>query len=94
MTVQITDDDRDIAAQALWPLTRYRWPRTDELNTEQAEQWERVARALAEARAAGYAAGVESCEGAADDAHATGYVEGRRALFDEIMAPGTGTVQP
>jgi rubrerythrin len=75
VTVQITDDDRDQAAEIVQALGFV--------------SSETIARALAEARVAGYTAGVESCEGAADDAHESGYAEGiaagLRPVLDELI---------
>jgi hypothetical protein len=63
-THEITDDDRE-RAMSVDGLTY----------GQQAE----VARLLAEVRAVAHAAGVESCNGAADDARASGFAEGHRA---------------
>jgi hypothetical protein len=61
---QPNEDDRDIAIELLEAIV------ADPLSAG-----ELVVQCIAEVREAAYAAGVESCEGAADDAHASGYLE-------------------
>lgn len=43
---RIPGEHVNAALQALWPLTRHRWPRRDELTDEQYAQLARVAAAL------------------------------------------------
>jgi len=82
VTTTITDEDRTTVLDL---LSAY----------ERGGTVEAVAQAFAEARAAGYAAGLEAAAAGHDDVHASGYAEGRRSMLDEIMTPsGPTEVRP
>jgi hypothetical protein len=71
-TLEIADDDRDTAVEIAQRLGVASAP---------LPSVDRVARLLAELRAAAYAAGLEA---AADEAHASGYREGVEAVFTAL----------
>lgn len=82
-TAPTADDDHEIARELVAQWMGARPVRHVELD--------RLTRLIAEtitaARAAGHAAGVESCQGAADDAHATGYREALERVVHELSWP-------
>lgn len=77
VTTTITDADRETAERTLRPFGPHA-----RMSAEAIEQVERVAEALAQARAEGHAAGLAELERASDAAHLAGYAEGRAELHD------------